>query len=67
MGLAKILMARSFETTLTDLFAFEGLGRALAMSNPQFREGLAAPLDRRPANFIDASIQDQSSPSRGAV
>lgn len=58
MGLAKILMARSFETTLTDMFAFEGLGQALAMSNPEFREGLTAALERRPANFVNASNQD---------
>ena len=67
MGLAKILMARSFETTLTDMFAFEGLGQALAMSNPEFREGLAAALERRPANFVDAATRDQSSTSRGDV
>lgn len=60
MGLAKILMARSFETTLTDMFAFEGFGQALAMSNPEFREGLTAAIERRPADFIGAS---RSSPS----
>ncbi|WP_454689723.1 enoyl-CoA hydratase/isomerase family protein [Achromobacter aloeverae] len=54
MGLAKTLMARSFETTMTDMLAVEGLGQALAMSHPEFREGLAAALERRPPNFIDA-------------
>jgi 2-(1,2-epoxy-1,2-dihydrophenyl)acetyl-CoA isomerase len=48
MGLAKTLMARSFETSLQDMFAFEGFGQALAMSNPEFREGLAAAIDKRP-------------------
>jgi 2-(1,2-epoxy-1,2-dihydrophenyl)acetyl-CoA isomerase len=51
MGLAKSLMARSFETSLTDMFAFEGLGQALAMSNPEFREGLAAAIDKRRPDF----------------
>lgn len=60
MGLAKTLMARSFETTMTDMLAVEGLGQALAMSHPEFREGLAAALQRRPANFIDAPEQTQT-------
>ncbi|WP_149536447.1 enoyl-CoA hydratase/isomerase family protein [Siccirubricoccus phaeus] len=55
MGLAKILMARSFESSLDEMFAYEGLGQALAMSNPEFREGLAAMLDRRPAGFPAAA------------
>lgn len=55
MGLAKSLMARSFETSLQDMFAFEGLGAALAMSNPEFREGLAATVAKRPADFIGAA------------
>ncbi|MEB2317444.1 MAG: enoyl-CoA hydratase/isomerase family protein [Pseudomonadota bacterium] len=57
MGLAKILMARSFETSLTDMFAFEGLGQALAMSHPEFKEGLAAAVEKRPADFVAASRQ----------
>jgi 2-(1,2-epoxy-1,2-dihydrophenyl)acetyl-CoA isomerase len=65
MGLAKILMARSFETTLTDMFAFEGFGQALAMSNPEFSEGLSAALEKRGANFVEAARQDLSSASRG--
>ncbi|MDF3839926.1 enoyl-CoA hydratase/isomerase family protein [Cupriavidus basilensis] len=58
MGLAKILMARSFETTLNDMFAFEGFGQAMAMSNPEFREGLAAALERRSADFAGAADRD---------
>ncbi|CAP41565.1 MULTISPECIES: enoyl-CoA hydratase/isomerase family protein [Alcaligenaceae] len=54
MGLAKTLMARSFETTMTDMLAAEGLGQALAMSHPEFREGLNALIERRPADFIGA-------------
>jgi len=55
MGLAKTLMARSFETTLVDMFAFEGFGQVLAMSNPEFREGLNAAIDKRQADFVTAA------------
>jgi 2-(1,2-epoxy-1,2-dihydrophenyl)acetyl-CoA isomerase len=55
MGLAKTLMARSFETTLSDMLAFEGLGQVLAMSSPEFREGMSAALERRPADFVRAA------------
>lgn len=55
MGLAKSLMARSFETSLQDMFAFEGFGQVLAMSNPEFREGLAAAIENRPADFAGAA------------
>jgi 2-(1,2-epoxy-1,2-dihydrophenyl)acetyl-CoA isomerase len=58
MGLAKSLMARSFETSLGDMFAFEGLGQALAMANPEFREGLSAALDKRKADFAGVSRVD---------
>lgn len=54
MGLAKSLLARSFETNLHDMIAFEGFGQAIAMSGNEFKEGLAAAIERRPANFIDA-------------
>lgn len=57
MGMAKTLMARSFETSLADMIAFEGLGQALAMSNPEFREGLAAAIDGRRADFVAAATQ----------
>lgn len=55
MGLAKSLMARSFETSLHDMFTLEGLGQALAMSNPEFREGLDAAVGRRKADFEGAA------------
>lgn len=57
MGLAKTLMARSFETSLHDMFAFEGFGQALAMSNPEFLEGLNAALEGRQADFPQAASQ----------
>ncbi len=57
MGLAKTIMARSFETSLADMLTFEGLGQALAMSNPEFREGLNAALEKRPADFVHAASE----------
>lgn len=60
MGLAKTLMARSFETSLNDMFAFEGFGQALAMSNPEFLEGLNAALDGRRADFPGAAARATS-------
>jgi 2-(1,2-epoxy-1,2-dihydrophenyl)acetyl-CoA isomerase len=57
MGLAKNLMARSFERSLEDMFTFEGLGQALAMSNPEFREGLDAALEGRKADFAGAAAK----------
>ncbi len=54
MGLAKIMMARSFESSLGEMLAFEGFGQALAMSNPEFREGLNAAVEKRPADFMAA-------------
>lgn len=55
MGLAKKLMSRSFETSLHDMFVYEGLGQALAMSSSEFSEGLRAAIERRPAKFDPAA------------
>jgi 2-(1,2-epoxy-1,2-dihydrophenyl)acetyl-CoA isomerase len=52
MGLAKNLMARSFESSMHEMFTYEGLGAALAYSNPEFREGLAAAIDKRKPDFL---------------
>ncbi|MCG3771706.1 MAG: 4-chlorobenzoyl coenzyme A dehalogenase-2 [Nitrosomonadaceae bacterium] len=54
MGLSKLLLARSFETGLNEMFLMEGLGQALGMSSGEFREGLSAMLEKRPAEFINA-------------
>jgi len=53
IGLAKLIMARSFETGLDEMFLYEGLGQALAMSSAEFHEGLDALLEKRPARFTD--------------
>jgi 2-(1,2-epoxy-1,2-dihydrophenyl)acetyl-CoA isomerase len=55
MGLAKNLMARSFENSMHEMFAYEGLGAALAYSNPEFREGVAAVIEKRQADFVKAA------------
>jgi 2-(1,2-epoxy-1,2-dihydrophenyl)acetyl-CoA isomerase len=65
MGLAKTLMARSFETTLADMFAFEGFGQVLAMSNPEFREGVSAMLQGRRADFVAAAAGESNTPAGG--
>ncbi len=62
MGLAKTLMARSFETNMADMFTIEGLSQALAMSNPEFREGLDAALEGRRADFAGAAARSQTTP-----
>jgi 2-(1,2-epoxy-1,2-dihydrophenyl)acetyl-CoA isomerase len=59
MGLAKQLMARTFETSLHDMFAFEGLGQALAMSSDEFKEGLRAAVERRSADFAGTATFDR--------
>jgi len=53
IGLAKLIMARSFETGLDEMFLYEGLGQALAMSSAEFKEGLAALTEKRSARFPD--------------
>jgi 2-(1,2-epoxy-1,2-dihydrophenyl)acetyl-CoA isomerase len=58
MGLAKQLLARSFENSMHEMFAFEGLGQALAMSNPEFREGLSAAIEKRKPDFAKAMKAD---------
>lgn len=46
MGLAKRIMARSFESNLDDMLSFEAFGQALAMSAPDFKERLNTLLQR---------------------
>lgn len=66
MGLAKNLMARSFETSLQDMFAFEGFGQVLAMSNPEFREGLSAAIESRKADFTGVAAAAPHNQRAGA-
>ncbi len=64
IGLAKLLMARSFETGLNDMFLLEGLGQSLAMSSEEFREGLNALLEKRPARFMGKRAPQRPTTSR---
>ncbi len=53
IGIAKLIMGRSFESTLDDMFLLEGCGQVLSMSSAEFKEGLDALLEKRPAKFKD--------------
>jgi 2-(1,2-epoxy-1,2-dihydrophenyl)acetyl-CoA isomerase len=56
MGLAKTLMARSFRDLVARYVCLrQGFGRVLAMSNPEFREGFAAAMEGRKADFVMAA------------
>jgi 2-(1,2-epoxy-1,2-dihydrophenyl)acetyl-CoA isomerase len=55
IGLSKMIMARSFETGLNEMFLFESFGQSLAMSSGEFHEGLAALLEKRRPDFQAAS------------
>jgi len=55
MGLCKALLARSFESTLAESLSLEGFGQALAMANPEFKEGLNAALNKRKPDFVAAA------------
>lgn len=54
IGLTKALMARSFESSMTDMLSFEGFGQVMAMSNVEFQEGMAAHREKRPPDFVRA-------------
>jgi len=53
MGLAKLLMARTFENGLDDMFLLERLGQALSMSSGEFHERLERLLTQ--VNRVDAA------------
>lgn len=57
MGLAKQLLLRSFETSVTEIMDYEGFGQVLAMSSAEYREGLAALVEKRPPAHAAASIR----------
>ncbi|PLC53973.1 enoyl-CoA hydratase [Pollutimonas nitritireducens] len=57
MGLAKKMMARSFETSLATMLDLEGYGQVLAQSSPEFHEGISAILERRIPEFARASAK----------
>lgn len=58
MGLTKQIMLRSFESSLDDMFLYEDLGQALAMSSAEFAEGLDALTSKRKPDFPAAAAAD---------
>lgn len=50
MGVAKQLLLKSFENSITELMEYEGFGQVLAMSSLEFREGLNALVEKRPSD-----------------
>lgn len=51
MGLAKALIAKSFESDFSGMLLYERLGQAVAMSGEEFNEGLEALLEKRTPQF----------------
>lgn len=54
MGLAKLLLVKSFESSVAEMMEAEGMGQVLAMSSPEFREGLAALIEKRAPDYLTA-------------
>lgn len=55
MGLAKQMLLKSFESSLDEMMALEGYGQVLAMSSPEFHEGLNALIEKRPSEPMKAA------------
>ncbi|HEV3280830.1 MAG TPA: enoyl-CoA hydratase-related protein [Acidimicrobiales bacterium] len=51
LGLSKMLLNSSFETTLAESLEREGLAQAMAATSPEMAEGMAAFKERRPPDF----------------
>jgi 2-(1,2-epoxy-1,2-dihydrophenyl)acetyl-CoA isomerase len=51
LGLSKMLLNSSFETTLAESLEREGLAQAMATTSPEMAEGMAAFKERRPPDF----------------
>lgn len=56
IGLAKQLLLESFDSSIDDLMLYEDLGQVLAMSSPEFREGIAAAREKRKPDFLGAAL-----------
>lgn len=55
MGLAKQLLLRSFESSLSEMMDYEDFGQVLAASSAEFREGLSALIEKRKPDYIGAA------------
>lgn len=58
MGIAKLLLLKSFEKGVDDLMLLEDLGQSLAMSSVEFQEGLNALREGRRADYLKAALAD---------
>ena len=59
-GLAKQLMARSFESSLEEMMTLEDFGQSLAYQTESGREGIAALTERREPDFVSASERENA-------
>jgi 2-(1,2-epoxy-1,2-dihydrophenyl)acetyl-CoA isomerase len=59
-GLTKRLMARSFESSLEEMMLLEDFGQSLAHTTESAREGVAAMIDRRTADFAAATERENA-------
>jgi 2-(1,2-epoxy-1,2-dihydrophenyl)acetyl-CoA isomerase len=59
-GLAKMLMGRSFESTLDDMMTYEDLAQSLAYGTEAAQEGIDALIEKRPADFVAASERENA-------
>lgn len=55
MGLAKTIMLKSFESSLTEMMDYEDYAQVLAQSSPEFEEGLAALVEKRSPDYEGAA------------
>lgn len=58
MGLSKMVLLKSFESSLDDLMLYENLGQVLAMAGAEFEEGLTALREGRKADHAKAALAD---------
>jgi 2-(1,2-epoxy-1,2-dihydrophenyl)acetyl-CoA isomerase len=47
-GLTKLVLSRTFETSMDDMFLLEGLGQVVAIGGPEFGARAAATLRKEP-------------------
>lgn len=55
MGLAKQLLLKSFESSVTEMMDYEDFGQVLAMSSAEFKEGLTALVEKRRPDHAGAA------------
>lgn len=55
MGIAKTIMLKSFESSLTEIMDMEDYAQVLAQASPEFEEGLDAVKEKRRADFLGAA------------